>query len=204
MNRTVKSVHESKTSQTRSLSRLVSLSNQSKGNLYLTVISAPDAEAREKVSHHLRYWPYVKFFKYQGDRHLLVCFCLGEAKDGYQLKQLFERSRQLILLCLRQYDVTITRWKPLPEDFKLFRNRPLFTRPDSNLKPFITFMGEQDSSDSAKVIPHPSSLSSGRPDVLKISQKSESKSLNVPQFFHVMTVILKNSIRVIRKKISNS
>ena len=152
-------VHESKTSQTQSLSRLVSLSNQSKGNLYLTVISAPDAEAREKVSHHLRYWPYVKFFKYQGDRHLLVCFCLGEAKDGYQLKQLFERSRQLILLCLRQYDVTITRWKPLPEDFKLFRNRPLFTRPDSNLKPFITFMGDSGSdfmiqdSGTAKIVP---------------------------------------------------
>lgn len=121
--------------------------------LYLTIISAPDAEAREKVSHHLRYWPYVKFFKYQGDRHLLVCFCLGEANDGYQLKQLYERSRQLVLLSLRQYDVTITRWKPLPEDFKLFRNRPLFTRPDSTLKPFITFMGEQDSSDTAKIIP---------------------------------------------------
>ena len=163
-------VHESKTSQTRSLSRLVSLSNQSKGNLYLTVISAPDAEAREKVSHHLRYWPYVKFFKYQGDRHLLVCFCLGEAKDGYQLKQLFERSRQLILLCLRQYDVTITRWKPLPEDFKLFRNRPLFTRPDSTLRPFITYMGDSIPEESSKgtsgaketsgamIIPHLSSL----------------------------------------------
>ena len=181
MNRTVKSVHESKTSQTRSLSklvsktsqtqslsRLVSLSNQSKGNLYLTVISAPDAEAREKVSHHLRYWPYVKFFKYQGDRHLLVCFCLGEAKDGYQLKQLFERSRQLILLCLRQYDVTITRWKALPSDFRLFHNNKLFTRPEASVRPFISFMGDSGSvsssstSEATKSIPHPASLSSGR------------------------------------------
>jgi len=123
-------------------------------NLYLCVISAKSSEGREEVARHLRYWPYVKFFKYQGDRHLLCCFCLGEAKDGYQLKQLYERSRQLVLLCLRQYDVTITRWKPLPDDFKLIRNNRLFTRPDSNLKPFITFMGDAASvSGTAKVIP---------------------------------------------------
>ena len=125
-------------------------------NLYLCVISAPSSEAREQVSHHLRYWPYVKFFKYQGDRHLLCCFCLGEAKDGYQLKQLYERSRQLVLLCLRQYDVTITRWKPLPDDFRLFKNNKLFTRPDETLKPLIIYMGDSGSSNSskgAKVIP---------------------------------------------------
>ena len=128
-------------------------------NLYLCVISAKSSEGREEVARHLRYWPYVKFFKYQGDRHLLCCFCLGEAKDGYQLKQLYERSRQLVLLCLRQYDVTITRWKPLPDDFKLIRNNRLFTRPDSTLRPFITFMGDSGSdymiqdSGTAKIVP---------------------------------------------------
>ena len=136
-------------------------------NLYLCVLSAKSSEGREEIAKHLRYWPYVKFFKYQGDRHLLCCFCLGEAKDGYQLKQLYERSRQLVLLCLRQYDVTITHWKPLPEGFKLYRNRPLFTRPDDTLKPFITFMGDIETEDSSKgtssskgamIIPHPSSL----------------------------------------------
>jgi len=138
-------------------------------NLYLCVISAPSSEGREKVAKHLRYWPYVKFYKYQGDRHLLCCFCLGEAKDGYQLKQLYERSRQLVLLCLRQYGVTITRWKALPEDFKLIRNRPLFTRSDDQLRPFISFMGEsgvpsttsQVSGNEPKktlIVPHPSSL----------------------------------------------
>ena len=139
-------------------------------NLYLCVISAPSSEGREKVAKHLRYWPYVKFFKYQGDRHLLCCFCLGEAKDGYQLKQLYERSRQLVLLCLRQYGVTITRWKPLHDDFKLYKNNKLFTRPDDSLKPFISFMGDSGSASpstssgtcsrtsSATIIQHPSSV----------------------------------------------
>ena len=132
--------------------------------LYLCVISAPSSEGREKVAKHLRYWPYVKFYKYQGDRHLLCCFCLGEAKDGYQLKQLYERSRQLVLLCLRQYGVTITRWKALPEDFKLYHNNRLFTRPDDTLKPFITFMGDVETEDSSKgtsgatIIQHPASV----------------------------------------------
>ena len=117
-------------------------------NLYLCVISAKSSEGREEIAKHLRYWPYVKFFKYQGDRHLLCCFCLGEAKDGFQLKQLYERSRQLVLLCLRQYDVTITHWKPLPEGFKLFNNNKLVIRTDETLKPFITFMGESMSGDA--------------------------------------------------------
>jgi len=166
----------------------------SAGTLYLCVISAPDAEKREQVARHLQYWPYVKFFKYQGDRHLLCCFCLGEAKDGYQLKQIYERSRQLVLLCLRQYDVTITRWKPLPTDFKLFNNNKLVIRTDETLKPFITFMGESMSGDTVNreriaqekarmlsqarsserkptlIIPHPSSI--GRPKVLQIWNKN--------------------------------
>jgi hypothetical protein len=156
MNRTVKSVHESKTPQTIRTSQT--------GSLYLTVISTPSAEKREEVSRHLRYWPYVKLYKYQGDRHLLCCFCLGEVKDGYQLKQLYERSRQLVLLCLRQYGVTITRWKALPEDFKLYHNNRLFTRPDDTLKPFITFMGDVETEDSSKgtsgatIIQHPASV----------------------------------------------
>ena len=126
-------------------------------NLYLCVISAKSSEGREEIAKHLRYWPYVKFFKYQGDRHLLCCFCLGEANDGWQLKQLYERSRQLVLLCLRQYDVTITHWKPLPDVFRLYHNNRLFTRPDSSLKPFITFMGDVKSEDSV------SPSSNGRP-----------------------------------------
>ena len=148
MNRTVKSVHESKTSQIGS-GKTPSPLNSQPSSLYLCVISAPSSEAREQVSHHLRYWPYVKFFKYQGDRHLLCCFCLGEAKDGYQLKQLYERSRQLVLLCLRQYDVTITRWKPLPTDFRLFHNNKLFTRPEASVRPFISFMGDSGSVSSS-------------------------------------------------------
>lgn len=178
MNRTVQTSHESKTSQT--------LRTSQTGSLYLTVISAPDAEKREEVARHLQYWPYVKFFKYQGDRHLLCCFNLGEANDGFQLKQLYERSRQLVLLCLRQYDVTITHWKPLPEGFKLFNTNKLVIRTDETLKPFITFMGESMSGDAVNreriaqekarmlsqarssnreptlIIPHPASLSSGR------------------------------------------
>ena len=180
MNRTVQTSNESKTSQTVQTSRngsdlkpetwssTLSLRSSknlkpgtwnlepSAGTLYLTVISAPSAEVREEVARHLQFWPYVKFFKYQGDRHLLCCFCLGEAKDGYQLKQLYERSRQLVLLCLRQYDVTITRWKALPSDFRLFHNNKLFTRPEASVRPFISFMGDSGS------VPHPASLSSGR------------------------------------------
>jgi hypothetical protein len=147
------------------------------GSLYLTVISAPDAEAREEVAKHLRYWPYVKFLKYQGDRHLLVCFCLGEVKDGYQLNQLYERSRQLVLLCLRQYGVTITRWKKLPDGFKLYHNNRLFTRPDASLKPFFDFI-EKPENTGAKVIPHPASVNQPKTSWVKNLFSNISNFLN--------------------------
>ena len=145
--KTIKKVHEAQTS-TRKVQEVPSTIVPHPSTLYLCVISAKNSEGREEVARHLRYWPYVKFFKYQGDRHLLCCFHLGEAKDGYQLKQIYERSRQLVLLCLRQYDVTITRWKPLPDGFKLFNNNKLVIRTDETLKPFITFMGESMSGDA--------------------------------------------------------
>lgn len=160
--KTIKKVHEAQTS-TRKVQEVPSTIVPHPSTLYLCVISAKSSEGREEVARHLRYWPYVKFFKYQGDRHLLCCFYLGEAKDGYQLKQLFERSRQLVLLCLRQYDVTITRWKALPEGFKLFHNNKLVIRTDKTLKPLIIYMGEFMSGDAVNrdrtlIIPHPSSI----------------------------------------------
>ena len=185
-------------------------------NLYLCVISAPSSEAREQVSHHLRYWPYVKFFKYQGDRHLLCCFCLGEAKDGYQLKQLYERSRQLVLLCLRQYDVTITRWKPLPTDFRLFHNNKLFTRPEDQLRPFITFMGDSGSVSSSKFqVPSGGSgylnaegvasdkrERSGKPETTARSMKHETKIIPHPASLSSGRHVVPQNLSKIYKKIS--
>ena len=142
MYNSIQKVHEAQTSTgfgkaPSSIFPLTSSITHHPSSLYLTVISAPDAETRVAVARHLCYWPYVKFYKFQGDRHLLCCFYLGEPKDGWQLKQLYERSRQLVLLCLRQYNVTITRWKPLPADFRLYHNNQTFTRPDSALRPLL-------------------------------------------------------------------
>ena len=177
--------------------------NEVPSPLFLTVISAPSAEVREEVAKHLRYWPYVKFFKYQGHRHLLCCICLGEAKDGYTLKQLYERSRQLVLLCLRQYDVTITRWKPLPTDFRLFHNNRLFTRPDESLRPFITFMGEEGLVSSFKM-----QVSSNgthlKPETTARSMKLETMIIpgrhyvpqNLSKIYHKISQYILNNFRV--------
>ena len=124
--------------------------------MYLCVITAPNPEARQEAARHLRYWPYVKFYKYQGKSSLLVCFNLGETKNHHQRKHLYERSRQLVLLCLRQYEVTISRWLPQPSPLNLHypsfqattRNLLItdetFLRPSSTLRPFIDFIRELD------------------------------------------------------------
>lgn len=115
-----------------------------KTNFYLCVITAPNPEARHEAARHLRYWPYVKFYKYLGKRSLFVCFNLGEVKSRKQLKKLFIRSRQLVLLCLRQYRVSISRWAPQPSPLNLIYSDELFTRPSSTLRPFIDFIRELD------------------------------------------------------------
>ena len=111
-----------------------------KTSFYLCIITAPNPEAREEAARHLRYWPYVKYYKYQGDRSLLVCFNLGETKNRRQLKQLYERSRQLVLLCLRQYGVSISRWYPWPASLNPTYSDELFARPSSTIRPFIDFI----------------------------------------------------------------
>ena len=111
---------------------------------YLCVITAPSPEARQEAARHLRYWPYVKFYKHQGTSSLLVCFNLGETKNRKQRKQLFMRSRNLVLLCLRQYQVTISRWYPWTEVFAPNYSDELFARPSSTLRPFIDFIRELD------------------------------------------------------------
>ena len=119
---------------------------------YLCTITAPSPEAREEASRHLRYWPYVKFYRYQGKRSLLVCFNLGEVESRKQLKQLFSRSRELVLLCLRQYRVSISRWYPLFSAFRPVYSDELFARPVSEMRPFIDFIRELDG--PQKEMPH--------------------------------------------------
>ena len=110
----------------------------------LCTITAPSPEAREEASRHLRYWPYVKFYRYQGERSLVVCFYQGKVKSRKQLEQLLSRSRELILLCLRQYKVSISRWYPWFEDFRPVYSDELFARPASEVRPFIDFIRELD------------------------------------------------------------
>lgn len=123
--------------------------------MYLCVITAPNPEARQEAARHLRYWPYVKFYKYQGKSSLLACFNLGETKNHHQRKHLYERSRQLVLLCLRQYGVTISRWRSYPSHLtpypsfrattrNLLITDETFLRPSSTLRPFIDFIRELD------------------------------------------------------------
>ncbi len=114
--------------------------------MYLCVITAPNPKARQEAARHLRYWPYVKFYKYQGKSSLLVCFNLGETKNRQQLKQLYTRSRELVLLCLRQYGVTISKWHPWIDAFGPNYTDELFARPSSTLCPFINFICELDNS----------------------------------------------------------
>lgn len=115
-----------------------------KTSFYLCVITAPNPEARQEAARHLRYWPYVKFYKYQGKSSLLVCFNLGETKNRHQLKELYTRSRELVLLCLRQYGITISRWVPWTDVFAPNYSDELFARPSSTMRPFIDFIRELD------------------------------------------------------------
>ncbi len=117
-------------------------------SFHLCTIAAPNPEAREQVSRHLRYWPYVKFYRYYGKRSLLVCFYLGEVTSRKQLNKLFSRSRELVLLCLRQYQISISRWYPWFEAFRPVYSDELFTRPASEMRPFVYFIRELDNPSS--------------------------------------------------------
>ena len=123
---------------------------------YQCIITAPSPEARQEAARHLRYWPYVKFYKFQGSRSIVACFCLGAVKSSRQRKKLYCRSRQLVLLCLRQYGVTISRWLPMPSPLNLHYSVELFARPASTMRPFLDFIKELDTPNS--LIPHPSTL----------------------------------------------
>ena len=125
-------------------------------SFYLCTIAAPSPEARKEVASHLRYWPYVKSYSYQGKNSLLVCVNLGEAKNYKDRKQLFERSRELIRLCLRQYGVWVTPWQSLPPFLRWAMPHGLkpiyygetFLRPTSEVRPFLDFIRELDKTSS--------------------------------------------------------
>ena len=123
-------------------------------SFYLCTIAAPNPEARKEAARHLRYWPYVKSYSYRGKNSLLVCVNLGEAKNSTERKQLFERSRELIRLCLRQYGVWVTPWMAIPPFLRWalphgFPGKPIdygetFLRPTSEVRPFLDFIRELD------------------------------------------------------------
>ena len=121
-------------------------------SFYLCTIAAPSPEARKEAARHLRYWPYVKSYSYQGKNSLLVCVNLGDAKNSRERKKLFERSRELIRLCLRQYGVWVTPWQPLPSflrwslphGLKPIYYNETFLRPTSEVRPFLDFIREMD------------------------------------------------------------
>lgn len=98
----------------------------------------------EQIANHLRYWPYVKYYCFIDDRSIMVGMRLGETRNHRERVHLYKRSRQLILLCLRQYDVEITPWHLDPKGFIPTYSEDLFVRPTATVRPFSTFIEELD------------------------------------------------------------
>ena len=121
---------------------------------YECTIVAKSPEARKEVANHLRYWPYVKTYNFHDKKSLRVCVNLGKAKNSWERKKLFERSHELIRLCLSQYVVWVTPWEKL-DPFSRWAmptglpGRPVryggsFLRHTSEVRPFLDFIREMD------------------------------------------------------------
>ncbi len=109
-------------------------------NYYSTVIFVPRQEDMEEVSRHLRYWPYVKFYRFDGHNHISACFHLGTASNPIEHKMLCNRSRHLICLCLSQYNVRLSKWRARPSYLMPKPNANLFLRPINALRPIEEFL----------------------------------------------------------------
>lgn len=96
------------------------------------------------VANHLRYWPYVKSYDYVFDDTLLVVFNLGEAKYHKEQRKLYKKAKNVIMLCLRQYNVSMSNWVGIRHFRPSSYSPNLFLRPDKDVKPFTHFLKDID------------------------------------------------------------
>jgi len=103
------------------------------------LLSAPTARQINEVTEHLRYWPYVKAYRRLSDTDVEVVLHIGSFSSRAQQCYFLARSRQLILLCLRQYGVKMGPWHSVPK-FTLCYSADLYLRPDEKLKSLASFI----------------------------------------------------------------
>lgn len=109
--------------------------------LHSCLLKAPTAKQMNDAAEHLRYWPYVKAYRKLGEKSVEVIFLIGSFSTRTQQSHYLSRSRELVLLCLRQYGVQMGRWFE-EEEFAPDYSDGLYLRPDDKLKPFSTFIHE--------------------------------------------------------------
>lgn len=96
-----------------------------------------------QIKEHLRYWPYVKAFADTKTGQIKVRVCIGNVSNVKEQERYVARSCELILLCLRQYDVMVL---PVDNGWGFFHHYmdSLFLRPDDMLKDFRSFIDKLD------------------------------------------------------------
>ena len=115
-----------------------------KHSFYTCGIIAKNPELLEQIANHLRYWPYVKYYCFIDECTIMVGVHLGEARSIKERMRLYKRTRELITLCLRQYDVKLTTWIYTPNGFIPPYSEDLFVRPTSTIRPFSEFISDLD------------------------------------------------------------
>lgn len=115
------------------------------------LIETPKMELVSQIKEHLRYWPYVKAFADTRAGHIKVRVCIGNVRNAKEQEHYVARSRELILLCLRQYGVEV---QSIDKGWCFFRHYEgsLFLRPDYLLRDFRSFIDEMDHSQSLNTI----------------------------------------------------
>lgn len=109
--------------------------------LHSCLLTAPTAKQMNDAAEHLRYWPYVKAYRKLSDTCIEAILLIGSFSSHAQQSFYLSRSRQLILLCLRQYGVKMGRWFT-EHEFAPDYTSDLYLRPDEKLKTFSSFILE--------------------------------------------------------------
>lgn len=107
------------------------------------LIDSHHMERVSQIKEHLRYWPYVKAFADTNAGQIKVRVCIGNVRSAKEKEHYVARSRELILLCLRQYAVVVV---PIDKGWGFYRHYEgsLFLRPDHLLHDFRSFIDESD------------------------------------------------------------
>jgi len=113
-------------------------------DIYSCLILAHKPEKLEQIASHLRYWPYVKYYYFLDERSIIMAVKLGKAKKHKERLALYERTRKLVKLCLKQYDIEVSHWVHEKPFFVPVYSDDLFVRPSKTLKSFQSFIEELD------------------------------------------------------------